>query len=309
MRTIGRTAALSVVLGVVAGSAWAVQVGDAAPALTIDTWVQGTAVDLADPDTIKVVEFWATWCGPCRQSIPHLDKMQDELGEKGVRIIGITDEAPETVKAFLDQMGDGMSYAVAVDGQNVTWDKYMKPLGLNGIPHAFIVDKAGKVAWHGHPMGGLDEALAKVMAGESMAPAAEADALTQALVPVWIEEYKILARFGTDHARADEVGKRILDAAKTMPRALNHLAWHILVNPDVNYRNLDAALMMAEAAVKGSNGESASILDTYARALFDLGRVQDAVKQQEMAVEKAQDAEERAALAATLESYKSAASN
>lgn len=141
------------------------ELGDAAKPLQIATWVKGTPLDLAAAKgkQIVVVEFWATWCPPCRASIPHLTEMQKKF--KDVAFVGVSDEDAATVKKFVAKMGDKMDYTVAVDDDDKTSDAYMKAFGIGGIPHAFIVDKTGHIIWHGHPMGDLEKTLEEVVAG------------------------------------------------------------------------------------------------------------------------------------------------
>src|ERR1041385_6120947 len=69
--------------------------GDPAAPLVISEWVKGKPVDLAAAKgkEVVVVEFWATWCGPCRTSIPHLTEMQKKF--KDVRFVGVSDRSEE----------------------------------------------------------------------------------------------------------------------------------------------------------------------------------------------------------------------
>jgi len=147
-------------------------VGDNAPALTIDHWVKGDSVDGFNDGQVYVVEFWATWCGPCVYGMPHLSDLQDEWGDK-VKIIGVTSEKEtKIVTDFLEKTNssdglvndDRMRYTVAVDPDRTTSNVYMKAAGQNGIPTAFIVDGSGKVAWIGHPMS-MDDPLKQVVEG------------------------------------------------------------------------------------------------------------------------------------------------
>ena len=142
----------------------AAELGDPAAALSIKEWVKGKAVDVKDGKNIYVVEFWATWCPPCRASIPHLSQLQKDYKDKGVVVVGVSDEKPDTVKPFVKKMAEKMDYTVAIDDSRKTYKGYMTAYKQNGIPTAFIVGKDGKVAWHGHPMDGLDKAIEKVLA-------------------------------------------------------------------------------------------------------------------------------------------------
>ncbi len=143
-------------------------VGDDAPTIEVSRWAKGEKVDRLENDRTYVVEFWATWCGPCRTSIPHLTQLQKK--NKDIQFIGVSvwEQDQKKVKPFVESMGDKMDYSVALDivedGQNGSNGKmaksWMIASGSNGIPTAFIV-KNGKVAWIGHPMK-LDQSLEKV---------------------------------------------------------------------------------------------------------------------------------------------------
>ncbi len=162
-------------------------IGDTAPAISVDHWVKGGAIDGFEDGQVYVMEFWATWCGPCVSSMPHLSGLQEEHGDS-VKIIGVSSEKNiETVTGFLAEtntrdniLNDArMRYTVAVDPDRSTSDAFMKAAGQNGIPTAFIIDANGKVAWIGHPMG-MDEPLAEVVNGTwDMAVAVEANRKAQ----------------------------------------------------------------------------------------------------------------------------------
>ena len=157
-------------------------IGDKAPAVTVDHWVKGDAWDGFDDGQVYVMEFWATWCGPCISSMPHLSGLQDEYGDK-VQIIGVSSEKdPEIVTTFLAKTNnrdnkvnnDRMRYTVAVDPDRSTSRAYMEASNQRGIPTSFIVNGEGQVAWIGHPMT-MDEPLKEIVAGTwDLAAAAEA---------------------------------------------------------------------------------------------------------------------------------------
>jgi thiol-disulfide isomerase/thioredoxin len=136
------------------------------------TWIRGGPVTLT-PGNVHVVEFWATWCPPCRVSIPHLTELQKKYKDKGVTFVGISDESPNVTRPFVEQMGDRMDYSVASDAQRDVYRGYMDAFHQEGIPTAFIVNAAGKVAWVGHPMDDeFEQQIDRALATKSV-PAAQ----------------------------------------------------------------------------------------------------------------------------------------
>lgn len=106
---------------------------------------------------VAIVEFWATWCPPCRKSIPHLNELNKKFQGKGLVIIGVTDEDKATIEKFRKETP--MEYNVALDKDG----KLGKQLGVTGIPHAFVVGKDGKIVWEGHPMQLKDADIEKAL--------------------------------------------------------------------------------------------------------------------------------------------------
>jgi len=120
--------------------------GQPAPPLEVEKWLT------AAPDTngkFVLVDFWATWCGPCRQSIPHLNSLAKKFGDQLV-VVGLSNEKESDVKAMKSPQ---MNYAVAIDTQA----RMQKTLAVRGIPHALLIDPSGVVRFEGHP-GYLTEA-------------------------------------------------------------------------------------------------------------------------------------------------------
>jgi thiol-disulfide isomerase/thioredoxin len=103
-----------------------------------------------------IIEFWATWCPPCRKSIPHLNEIYKKHKDKLV-IVGVTDEPEKTVEGF--RKGVPIDYTVGYDEDS----KLGQKIGVEFIPQALLVDRTGKVVWAGFPTELTDETLEKVL--------------------------------------------------------------------------------------------------------------------------------------------------
>lgn len=384
----------------------AAEIGDPAAPLAVAEWVKGSPITLAEAKDKKilVVEFWATWCGPCRTSIPHLTELQKKYRDKDVVFIGVTDEAAAVVKPFVKKMGDQMDYSVAIDEDRQTSAGYMQAYKQGGIPHAFIVDKAGRVVWQGHPMASIDKALDEVIAGTLDLDKARKRSRAETL----LQEYQRLLLGGREGARSEELEKELValdqelggiqagrkfdpaavrrqvqfsrlfrdyqralledqpDAAKLAeleqalkavapanfdpaglkmdllaqrviqayleevtgdadeaklatlgrelggietrnPRLLNEVAWALLTEEGIKKRDLPLASKLAKAAYDACEGREAAIVDTYARALFDMGKVAEAIEYQKKAVALAENDAVREQLTEALKRYEAAA--
>lgn len=87
-----------------------------------------------------LVNFWATWCDPCREEIPRFIELQNKYGERGLQIIGISmDDSPQPVRDFYHEFK--MNYPVALGGAK-TGDLYG---GVLGLPIAFVIDREGRI--------------------------------------------------------------------------------------------------------------------------------------------------------------------
>ncbi len=118
--------------------------GKQAPKLEIEEW-------LSEKPELKgktlLIDFWATWCGPCRKLIPELEQWQEKFKGELV-VVGLTAEPKKTVEDFTDLRGASVKYAMARDGHNRT----NKEIGINGIPHVLIISSDGIVRWQGYPL-------------------------------------------------------------------------------------------------------------------------------------------------------------
>ncbi len=130
------------------------RLGDKAPPLRLAEYARGTEVDF-DKDKgkyIYVIEFWATWCPPCRESVPHLSELQAKYRDDNVIIVGVSTEAVSDVKTFVEKLGEKMDYVVAIDDDEYTTNHYMGGFGRTSIPHAFVIGRDGRFSWEGPPM-------------------------------------------------------------------------------------------------------------------------------------------------------------
>lgn len=160
-------------------------VGHLPPPFRVGEWIQGPALREFKKGTVYVVDFWATWCGPCQAAIPHLTALAHRYPGQ-LEVVGIsiseTRKGPDdlgyvdTVRRFVRKMGSRMNYPVAVDTVDQEMHRtWFKPAGTAGIPTAYIIDREGRVAW----VGIGDAAVVDRIAGEVLAgtfdPAKEAE--------------------------------------------------------------------------------------------------------------------------------------
>jgi thiol-disulfide isomerase/thioredoxin len=130
-------------------------IGDPAPPLRLSEWLKGKPFQQFAKGQVYVVEFWATWCAPCRAQIPRLtelaQKYKGRLTILGVDLLGQEIVSLQKVKAFVDSMGNRMNYEVAAEDSNFMSTAWIDATGRQGIPRSFVIDREGRVAWTGHP--------------------------------------------------------------------------------------------------------------------------------------------------------------
>jgi thiol-disulfide isomerase/thioredoxin len=115
---------------------------EAAPLFT-STDLDGKAFDLAAyKGKVLVLNFWATWCGPCRREIPDFIQLQDEYGSGGLQVVGIAldEQGASIVKPFAEKFK--INYPVVVDAKSEVAALYGQ---MNAIPVTIIVDRSGKI--------------------------------------------------------------------------------------------------------------------------------------------------------------------
>ena len=313
--------------------------GDAAPPLKVGKWIKGEPVKGIETGKLHVLEFWATWCGPCVQVIPHVSELQKQHPDVVFIGVNVWEDDPEKVEEFVKDMGEKMDYRVALDDVPEGADKgkmaetWLEAAGQNGIPCSFLIGKDGKILWIGHPAE-LEDILKSVLDGTYDPAAVQAAAAKQeelerkfseamdgvqspedalaALEKLGKEspelaEQTMAMRFGImiralkDYDGAYKLAAQIAEDKKDEPQVLNELAWTILTAPGLEKRDLGLAMKMAERAVEVTKGEDAALLDTLARAHFEIGR-EKAMEIQKKALEKS-DEENKDMFQTVLDAY------
>jgi thiol-disulfide isomerase/thioredoxin len=167
-------------------------IGREMPELKVSAWATDKVITQEELEGKPyVLEFWATWCGPCRVSIPHLNELYQRLGIFGVPIIGLSDETLDLVKPFAEQMG--MMYYVGVSDD-------MSGLDFRGIPFAAVAGADGTVVWAGHPM---DPAFEATLFDLAVQYKPEISAAIEAAHEGTLEEaYRLLSESNADGAAA-----------------------------------------------------------------------------------------------------------
>lgn len=90
---------------------------------------------------VLVIDFFATWCPPCKESIPHLVEMNRKYSKQGLQVLGLSldEDGERVIKSFAVE--HRINYPVALAGEAVQTD-----FGLRSVPVMFVIDKKGKIA-------------------------------------------------------------------------------------------------------------------------------------------------------------------
>lgn len=143
-----------------ASNSWAAVLDEKAPTFSLPDIYSGESKTLEQyRGKVVYLDFWASWCGPCRQSLPLLNKLRDELGKDNFEVIAINlDEDPEDGKRFLEKYP--VAYPVLTDTTGDTPQKYQ----LTGMPTSYLIDQSGNLrgAHQGFRTGDIDKIRAEV---------------------------------------------------------------------------------------------------------------------------------------------------
>lgn len=277
-------------------------IGDVAPPLTVQSWIKGSPVRIGPGTNIFVVDFWATWCPPCLKSIPELTALQRKYADKGVIFIGISDEQPAKVAAFVSAQGAGMDYRVAVDPSKRSLNNWHTAFGANGIPHAFIVGTNGIVWWHDNPSGSLERTLEKVVNGTfDIEHARNSETGNR-----YVKQYTAMVYKSNAAEKAAPVGEKILADYTQDWRVPNRLARAILTDPQVRSRDLPLAMRAANKSVELTKRRASDALEMLARAQFATGNKSEALATANEALKVCKNADDQMDLQKMIALYEKA---
>jgi thiol-disulfide isomerase/thioredoxin len=275
------------------------KLGDPAPKIEVKSFIKGEPVKEFEAGKTYVVEFWATWCPPCKTSIPHITELQKKHPKVTFIGVSVSEQDQGLVKPFVEEMGDKMAYRVAIDAvpegkqanEGAMSKGWMQAAEQAGIPCAFIVGGDGKVYWIGHPME-MDEPVEKIASGSWDLKAAIAEKARAK------EEAVKVGKLQNDFAKAVQSGdsKKVIAAAEAaiefkpaFERFVGPMKFAALVKLDEQ----DKALEYGKKLLATELGKDAQGLNAIAWGIVDPeAKIKPNAKLLEMAVDSAKKADE-----------------
>lgn len=149
------------------GSAMDVR-GKKAPEFFVQEWIANRPKGIENK--VVIIDFWATWCGPCVAAIPHMNEIAAEF-PNDVAVIGITSEKRGDFDKGIKKVPTRIQYSIALDASS----KMANAIQIRGIPHVIVLSSDWVVRWQGHPGAGLTKEVVKQIVDANGGGSAKAD--------------------------------------------------------------------------------------------------------------------------------------
>lgn len=298
-------------------NAQTLKMGQPAPPIQFGTWVKGKPFQEFEPGKIYVLEFWATWCGPCKRAIPHLTRLAKHY-EQEVVFTGVSVWELDTklVAPFVQRMGAEMDYNVVIDNQDADTARagymtqhWLTPMGYRSIPATVVVGKTGLIEWHGHP-NQLESVLNQLVKGrwdpgQFSKQLVAKDSLQNmagrlGANPDWLAIHREIAgkypeisadssvlvlkmmHLGRNYHEYEAVAIDYLrQYGKSLTiHELNPIGWNFFVNCTDQSKIKEVAGLFERKIASGSDKSMADMIDTYACLLYKSAEKDKALKHQ-----------------------------
>lgn len=137
-----------------------VAVGNTAPDFSVEGATDEKVVSLKSLEgKVVLLEFWATWCGPCRDVAPVIERLHRDHEKDGLKILSVSNEPRGTVEKFIK--ASPHSYPIFLDRDNSVNQMF----GIMQIPYAVVIDRKGKVVYSGQPSGEMESKVVAALKG------------------------------------------------------------------------------------------------------------------------------------------------
>ena len=110
---------------------------------------------------IVLIDFWATWCGPCVAALPDVQKLATKYKNQGVVVVGLHTATPDAKRVLDFARGKGLTYPIAIDtsGGAHSWGQTYWRYGVSGIPVVAVIGRDGKLLYLDHGLEGASDAI------------------------------------------------------------------------------------------------------------------------------------------------------